>query len=253
MGLYLAAWALSGIYVNTILHAMGTDFYPRLTGVAKDNAQCNQMVNEQAEVSFLVAVPGVIGTIGFAPLVLSVLYSPEFVEAAEILRWLILGILARVIIFPMGYIALAMGKKWCFMGMEAYNHALHVILILMGVWLFGLVGLGVALCVLNIANCWVIRFVAGRLSGFRWSRANLRHWAVLIPPVVIVFLSSMLFDDLTTMLIGAAVAAATGLYCLHTLHRLVGSPAVGRSVRNLLRRLPFAGRATTTTTIKAVK
>ena len=34
-GLYQSAWALGGLYVGFILQAMGADFYPRLTAVAK--------------------------------------------------------------------------------------------------------------------------------------------------------------------------------------------------------------------------
>src|SRR5204862_2425167 len=61
-GLYTAAWALGGLYVGIILQAMGADYYPRLTGVAKNNPECNRLVNEQAQISLLLAGSGVIGT-----------------------------------------------------------------------------------------------------------------------------------------------------------------------------------------------
>ena len=35
-GFYHAAWTIGGMYVGIILQAMGADFYPRLTGVARD-------------------------------------------------------------------------------------------------------------------------------------------------------------------------------------------------------------------------
>ena len=56
-----AAWVFGGLYVGFILQAMGADFYPRLTAVAKDNTECNRLVNEQAEVGLLIAGPGVSG------------------------------------------------------------------------------------------------------------------------------------------------------------------------------------------------
>src|SRR5690348_9125671 len=59
-GLYQSAWTLGGLYVGFILQAMGADFYPRLTAVANDNAECNRLVNEQARVGLLLAGPGVI-------------------------------------------------------------------------------------------------------------------------------------------------------------------------------------------------
>jgi len=106
-GLYQAAWALGGLYIGFILQAMGADFYPRLTAIAKDNAECNRVVNEQAHVSMLLAGPGVIATLTFAPLVIALFYTPKFEGAVEILRWLCLGMTLRVISWPMGFIIVA--------------------------------------------------------------------------------------------------------------------------------------------------
>ena len=59
-GLYQAAWALGGLYAGFVLQAMGTDFYPRLTAVADDDAECNRLINEQTQVSILLAGPGLL-------------------------------------------------------------------------------------------------------------------------------------------------------------------------------------------------
>ena len=44
---------------------LGTDFYPRLVGAASDDVQCNRLVNEQAHISLLLALPGVLATLTF--------------------------------------------------------------------------------------------------------------------------------------------------------------------------------------------
>jgi PST family polysaccharide transporter len=80
-GLYQSAWTLGGLYVGIVLQAMGADFYPRLVGVANNNAECNRVVNEQAHVSLLLAGPGVIATLTFAPLVIALFYTAKFAEA----------------------------------------------------------------------------------------------------------------------------------------------------------------------------
>ncbi len=48
--------------VNIVLQAMGADFYPRLAGVANNDPECNRLTNEQAQVSMLLAAPGVSAT-----------------------------------------------------------------------------------------------------------------------------------------------------------------------------------------------
>ena len=74
-GLYQAAWGLGGLYAGFILQAMGTDFYPRLTATIDNSAECNRLVNEQAEISMLLAGPGLLGTLTLAPLMMSLFYS----------------------------------------------------------------------------------------------------------------------------------------------------------------------------------
>ena len=110
-GFYQAAWTLGGLYVAFILQAMGADFFPRLTAVANDRSECNRLVNEQAEVSLLLAGPGVIGTLTFAPLVIQLFYSAKFGPAVDILRWICLGMTFRVASWPMGFILLAKGAR----------------------------------------------------------------------------------------------------------------------------------------------
>ena len=52
---------------------LGMDFYPRLVGVAYDHRACNATVNEQTQASLLMAGPGILATITFAPLVVALL------------------------------------------------------------------------------------------------------------------------------------------------------------------------------------
>ncbi len=113
-GFYSAAWTLGGLYVGIVLQAMGADFYPRLVGTAEDHSQCNRLVNEQTQVSLLLAGPGVIATLTFAPLVIMLFYSPKFYEAVEVLRWICLGIALRVITWPIGFIIVAKNRQTIF-------------------------------------------------------------------------------------------------------------------------------------------
>jgi O-antigen/teichoic acid export membrane protein len=96
-GNYHAAWAVGGMYVGFILQAMGADFLPRLTAVAKNSRDCTRLVNEQTEVSLLLAGPGIAATLALAPVVVWLLYSAEFQAAIEVLRWVCLGMMLRVV------------------------------------------------------------------------------------------------------------------------------------------------------------
>ena len=74
-GLEQSAWALGGFYLGLILQSMGADFYPRLTAIANDDAATKRAVKEQARVSLLMAAPGALATLTFAPLVIAVFFA----------------------------------------------------------------------------------------------------------------------------------------------------------------------------------
>ena len=86
--------------------------------MAKDNAECNRLVNEQAEVGLLIAGPGLLATLTFAPLVIQLFYSDKFGPAVEILRWICLGMMLRVTSWPMGFMLIAKGKGTSFSGVN---------------------------------------------------------------------------------------------------------------------------------------
>ena len=220
-GFYQAAWALGGLYFGFILQAMGTDFYPRLTAVGRDNAECNRLVNEQAEVGLLLAVPGVLGTLTFAPLVIQLFYSQKFEPAVEILRWICLGMTLRVACWPMGFILLAKGEGKLFFWTELVSNCLQVGLIFAGVLAFGLKGAGIAFFALYVFYTLGIYLVVRRLSGFRWSQANCQLGLFFLPLVAFVFAAAYLFPLPWAILLGVVVTLSTGVYSLKTLSALI--------------------------------
>jgi PST family polysaccharide transporter len=239
-GYYQAAWNLGGLYVGFILQAMGADFYPRLTAVANDNEKCNRLVNEQAEVGLLLAGPGVLGTLTFAPLVIHVFYAANFAPAVEILRWICLGMVLRVASWPMGFILMAKGERKLFFWTELGSSLLSVALVWVGVIRFGLQGTGAAFFALYVAYCLAIYLVVRRLSGFRWSAANFRLAALFVPLAAAVFLAPYFVHPLVAMAFGLAASVLAGVYSLRVLCRLIPMARLPRFVQSVLIRFRIA-------------
>ena len=171
-GLYQSAWTLGGLYVGFILQAMAADFYPRLTAAADDNVVCNRLVNEQARVGLLLAGPGVIASLTFAPLVVALFYSAKFGAAVGILRWICLGTILQVITWPMGFIIVAKAKRALFVGCEVAWGIVSVALAWVCISYFGLVGAGISFFGSYIFHGVLLYAVVSRTSGFRWSRES---------------------------------------------------------------------------------
>jgi PST family polysaccharide transporter len=236
-GYYQAAWALGGLYVGFILNSMGADFYPRLTAVASNNAECNRLVNEQAEVGLLLAGPGVIGTLVFSPLVIALFYSGKFGPAVEILRWFCLGMILRVASWPMGYILLAKGAAKVFFWTELVANALQVGLVYVSVQAFGLMGAGLGFFGMYVFYLIGIYLVVRRLSGFRWSAANRRVGLLFFLLIAAVFLAWYMVPRTEFYILGVGVTVCGGLYSLRHLRTLVPLERLLQAAQKLLR--PF--------------
>jgi antigen flippase len=239
-GLYQSAWALGGLYTGFILQAMTADFYPRLTAIAKDNAECNRLVNEQAEISLLLAGPGMMATMTFAPLVIALFYTAKFAAAVEPLRWICLGMALRVTVWPMGFIILAKGARTIFFWTELAATVVHVGLAFMLVSYFGLTGATTAFVGLYIWHGILIYILVRRLSGFRWSAVNRRIGLLFLPVLGVVFCGFHWLPFWLATMVGTLAALGAGIYSIRMLVRLIPMDRVPRFIRQLLVRLRIA-------------
>jgi len=86
VGIYQAAWSLSGMFAGFVLKAMGTDFYPRLVAVIDDRRTAAREINHQTEIGILLALPGLLATLVFAKWVVWLLYSSAFARLQKCWR-----------------------------------------------------------------------------------------------------------------------------------------------------------------------
>ena len=241
-GLYQSAWTIGGVYVGFILGAMGTDFYPRLTAKADHDSECNRLLNEQVLVGLLMAAPGILATLTFTPLVISVLYTSEFDAAVGALRWISLGMGLRVITWPLGFIVVARGLQTLFIGVDLACALVHVGLAWLGIRFFGLDGAGMAFFGLYVFHAALIYPIARSLSGFRWSPENRRTIAGFVAVTVLVFLGVHLLSAPAATALGTAACALTGVYSVRVLATLAPQGRGPVAVRRLLGRLRLAPR-----------
>ena len=233
-GYYQAAWTLGGLYVGFVLQAMGADFYPRLVSLIHDDARSNQVVNEQAQVSLLLAGPGMAATLTLASLVLAVFYSPAFGEAADTLRWICLGMTLRVVTWPMGFIIVARGDQRLFFLTELAWGLVSVGLAWALVSRYGHRGAGMAFFASYVFHALMLYPIVRSLSGFRWSAATAGSVAVFGASVGTVFLAFQWWPTGWALAVGALVTLASALYSLRVLLRLASPQHLPPSLRRLL-------------------
>ncbi|MCF8002806.1 MAG: O-antigen translocase [Chromatiaceae bacterium] len=223
VGIFGAAFALSGMLINFILGAMGADYYPRLTGVAPDRTAMTRLVNEQTEVGLLLAVPGLLATLALAPWIIQIFYSGEFLPAVELLQWFALGCLGRVLSWPLGFVMLALGKGAWFFLTETLFNALHLALVWCGLNLVGLEGTAIAFFVLYVVYIVAVYAVGRHLIGFSWSTNTWKLIAGLLPLVAVAFVGTRLLSIWPATVLGVIVTASATVFCFRGLVGRIGA------------------------------
>jgi antigen flippase len=171
-GEFQAAWSISMLYISFVLGAMGTDYYPRLTAVADDPQAVNKMVNDQAEAALLLSGPVILGMLTFAPQVITLLYSADFVNTADLLRWQVLGDIFKVASWPVGFILLAQGRAKIFFCTELCGNGIYLAAIIIGLETFGVRAAGIAHLACYGTLFFALLIIAYRITQFKWLFQN---------------------------------------------------------------------------------
>jgi len=239
VGLYQSAFTISSIYVGFILQAMSGDYYPRLAGIAGDRVLRNQAVNEQTEMAMLLAVPGLVAVLVVSDILIPLLYSTRFDGASEILRWQVLGMLGRIISWPLGFIIMARSDKIFMLIGEWLSATIFVTLVWFGVKFFGAVGAGMAFAAENFWYLVWISVIANIRHEFVKDKTTRNVVLIGITFVVIEFGATFIVSPVWRHLAGILTLSTSMVWSLHGLVERLGyerfmnglQKLVGRSAR----------------------
>jgi enterobacterial common antigen flippase len=173
LGQYQAAYALTGVLTSFVIAAMTADCYPKLVGYSDDASRLGKEVNAQIEASLLMSIPGVLWLFALSPLVVVALYSPEFLPAAAVLRITILGVIGRLVAWPLRLAFMAKGMGGTVLSIEIASAAVGLGLISLLTPRMGLRGAGWAFAAANLLLPLAQLGLLPRLVGIRVSSANL--------------------------------------------------------------------------------
>jgi PST family polysaccharide transporter len=242
LGQYQAAYALTGVVTSFVITAMTADSYPKLVGMADDPVQMGKEVNGQIEASMLMSIPGVLCLFSLAPLVVPILYSREFAPAVEVLRITTLGVIGRLIAWPLRLAFMAKGMGGTVLGIEIGASIIGLGLLALLTPPFGLRGAGWAFVASNLIIPIAMVALIPWLAGIRVTAKNLLYavtafLAVCGLVVNVAITTSLLLQwtisGLVTitgcLLCARTLSQRTGWNLNRVLRRFRGDPASGKS------------------------
>lgn len=222
VGLYQSSWTISNLYIGTILGAMGVDFLPRLMGIIDDKKIVVQKVNEQVEMGVLLGSIGVLFTFLFAPTILQVFYSGEFIDAGSIMRWHCFGIALRVIAWPLAFVITAKGQGLIFVCVQAAFHFLEYSFLVLFVKLYGLNGLGINYLIAYSCYLLMVYFVCRHLVGFSFNRFTKQLISISFLFLLLGVLTINVFSNISGLSVGMGLVLINCVWVNYILKSRMG-------------------------------
>jgi len=213
VGYFQAAWQISMTYISFVLGAMAVDYYPRLTQQIHNKNEANRLVNEQTELAIAFAAPVLISMLAFAPFVINLLYSSEFGNSVEILRWQVFGDALKIMSWPLGFIMLAKGRSKLFFWTEFLWNASYITFVYSGIELFGIEITGYAFAASYVIYLLTVYAVSRSINDFRWEKSNIRLMMSLTLATASLLLASY-FSILGTIVLGIFLLFISIIYAL---------------------------------------
>lgn len=234
LGFYQAGMAITSQSIGLVFTAMAVDYYPRLAAVCDDNAKVKEMVNQQGEITMLIATPALILLSVAAPLAIKILYSSEFLPVTGFLRTIAFGMLFKAASYSIGAISFSKGDKKVFFLLEGiYMNASILLFSIIGYRIGGLSGLSVAYLIMHFIYFVLINIVTGRLYKFSLDRALTRILIISLILMSGAYISLRSLPGIYAYITAGTIVLISFIFSYIEIDKLVG---VKEIVNKILRR-----------------
>lgn len=236
VGVFSAAFALSGLIVNFVLSAMGADYYPALVSIKDNNDEMCRLVNQQTLVGILLVTPGLAFAISLAPVLVNMFYSPQFSQASDLLIWFSLGCFGRVLSWPLGFVVLAKGYSRVFTVIETGINIIHFTLIYGLLSRFGIEGVSVAFFIMYLIYTMIMLVVIFKLIKFKWSKDVQKYLSIIFSILTLLLVVKWSSTFYISLLINIFISSFTTVMCLSVVISKLGKD---NKIYNKIKGIPF--------------
>ena len=221
VGLYNAGWGVVGQYTGVVFTAMATDYFPRLSAIQDDNLKISKLVSQQAETALLIMSPLLALLIVTMPIVVRVLYTPEFLPIVMFANLTVLGMQFKAVSWAMGYVFLAKGDGKLFLILEIISGVIILSLNLIFYYLLGLNGLGISFIFSFLFGGGIAFAVLRSKYKFNFPKDFYGKFLITYGFVVLSFLTVFIPNVIGKYAAGIAVLMVTALYSYYKLNELM--------------------------------
>lgn len=224
-GLFQAAATVSSANLAIVLAALAVDYLPRLSASVGDRNATSTIFNDQLRVALLFAAPALTALCAMAPWVIQLLFSRQFLAAAPLLQWMLVGDVLKIFSWCLGYIVLARGATAVFVIGEVSFQVVSLTLTWVLYPALGVVGVGLGYVLGYLVMLAIYGTFAVRAQVQISTPLVLMTGGVAIATAALAILAQ--YSPIATLVVGAMITMGLGIASLKLL-RDVGVVAAVR-------------------------
>jgi O-antigen/teichoic acid export membrane protein len=232
VGFYNAGFSLLDTYVGLIFAAMSTDYYPRLTAVAKSNEQCKYTINQQVEIALLLLAPILVGFLIFIKWVVILLYSTKFTPINEMIYWASVGIFFKAPGWAISFILLAKGAAKLYFWNEMLARVYFLALNILGYYYLGLAGLGISFMAGYLIYLVQTYMLSKRNFEFSFDRELIKIFIIQFSLIIGSFIAVKFLSAPFVYIVGTLLVVISGHYSIKELDKRIGIKMVLLNLRD---------------------
>ena len=221
VGLFQAGFIIMTTYVGLVFNAISTDYYPRLAAVNKDNLKCQEIINQQGEMATLILVPMLSICLVFMPVILKILYSDDFLKANDYICWASIGMYLRLAAWVISFSFVAKAESKLFMINEALACCYYVVFSIVGYYLGGLRGIGIAFAFQYLVYLIQVYLIARKRYKFRFSDNFIQTYFSLLIALLLCLSIVLYFNGWQKYTFGVLIIIFCSSYCLFLLNKKI--------------------------------
>lgn len=226
VGLYNAGFTIINTYVGMVFTAMSTDYFPRLSGIARDNDMARNIINQQAEIALLILAPILTVFLIFINYVVLLFYSSRFVAVDSMIHWAALGIFFKAPSWAIAFLFVAKGHTRLFFYNELTANLYMLAFNVLGYKLGGLEGLGISFFVGYMIYLSQVYLIARKKYGYFFDKSFQKIFLIQFILGLICFAGAKFLDEIVLYISGAFIIGLSSLYSFKELDKRIGLKAL---------------------------
>jgi PST family polysaccharide transporter len=233
VGIYESGFVMLNTYFGVIMSALNTDFYPKMFSIGNSKDKMTELIDKQLQAALIMLTPLICIFIFIMSFIIPVLYSREFMESMDYLRFAIFSLLFNIYSDTLGIVFIVKNEKKTFILLAVNFIVLILFFAFFGYINLGIKGIGISTFCASLINMVLTICIVFKRHKIGYSRSSKRIALFSISFVV----SAIFINELTPSVIKNYMEILIVVFSLlFSFSYLKNNTGIKLSLRYLLRR-----------------